>query len=234
MLVFLFNLDMLKFYGLMPETLFESLSPMPVIGVKGKYIPIDLSVANTGLSEIKTASAFETYINQYLAKNNADVALGGYNEERNLYKRSEIFNDMETAERNIHIGLDLWAKAETPVLAVLDGTVHSFNYNAGLGNYGPTIILEHKITGKTFYTLYGHLSMESIEEIEIGDTFKKGQEIATLGDASVNGDYAPHLHFQIILDMEDYFGDYPGVCSKNDLEYYLKNCPDPNLLLKLK
>jgi murein DD-endopeptidase MepM/ murein hydrolase activator NlpD len=130
--------------------------------------------------------------------------------------------------------MDLWAKAETPVLAALDGKVHSFNYNAGIGNYGPTIILEHKIHGHTLYTLYGHLAMESIEDIEIGDTYKEGQQLATLGDAAVNGDYAPHLHLQIILDIEDHFGDYPGVCTKSDLDHYLKNCPDPNLLLKLK
>jgi murein DD-endopeptidase MepM/ murein hydrolase activator NlpD len=65
-------------------------------------------------------------------------------------------------------------------------------------------------------------------------SFKKGQQIATLGDASVNGDYSPHLHFQIIKNIGDYFGDYPGVCSKTDLNFYLDNCPNPNLLLKIK
>ena len=215
------------------ETLFESLLPVKVIGLEGKYIPIDLSAENAKISDLKTASAFETYIDKHLIENKAAAAFGGYLEERNLYKRSEIFNNAE-AERNIHIGLDIWANAGTSVLAALDGNVHSFNYNTGLGNYGPTIILQHKIDDKTFYTLYGHLSVESIEDIEIGDEFKKGAAIATLGDASVNGDYAPHLHFQIILDIGDYFGDYPGVCSKDDLEYYSKNCPNPNLLLKLK
>ena len=48
-----------------------------------------------------------------------------------------------------------------------------------------------------------------------------------------NGDYPPHLHFQIILDIENFYGDYPGVCSENDLKYYSQNCPDPNLVLKL-
>ncbi|WP_415038848.1 peptidoglycan DD-metalloendopeptidase family protein [Flavobacterium sp.] len=113
------------------------------------------------------------------------------------------------------------------------GTVHSFDYNAGVGDYGPTIILEHTVEAQQFYTLYGHLSLESIEEIEIGDVYRKGQQLATLGDASVNGDYAPHLHFQIIKDIEDWFGDYPGVCSEKDVAFYLENCPDPDLLLKL-
>lgn len=200
-----------------------------------QYIPFDLSVSNLELSNIaiENAEAFEAYIKNYLLKNDAKVAFGGYNEERNLYKRSGIFNDTENEERNIHIGMDLWVKKGTGVLAALDGRVHSFDFNAGLGNYGPTIILEHKIENQTFYTLYGHLSLESIEKIEIGAVFKKGQQFATLGDASINGDYAPHLHFQIIKDIKDNIADYPGVCSKNDLKYYLENCPDPNLLLKI-
>ena len=201
-----------------------------------QYIPLDLSVSNTTLAEesIGNAVDFEKYIERYLSLSNSKVAFGGYNEERNLYKRSVIFKDEATAERNMHIGLDLWIKAGTPILAALDGKVHSFNYNDSFGDYGPTIILEHKIENHIFYTLYGHLSLESLEDLEIGAFFKKGQLIGTLGDASVNGDYSPHLHFQIIQNIANNRGDYPGVCSKKDLPFYLDNCPDPNLLLKIK
>jgi murein DD-endopeptidase MepM/ murein hydrolase activator NlpD len=221
------------------ETLLKSIQNVKVIddSINSKdYIPLDLSTFNAELSKLDLGNAleFENYIENYLATNRAHIAFGGYNEERNLYKRSTVFNDSETEERNIHIGLDLWIKAGTPVLAALDGTVHSFNYNAGLGDYGPTIILKHQIEDHTFHTLYGHLSLESITDIEIGAAFKKGQQLATLGSSAINGDYAPHLHFQIIKNIGDYFGDYPGVCSKNDLEYYLENCPDPNILLKIK
>lgn len=197
------------------------------------YQPIDLSISNTDLLALKNADDFEIYMNNYLEENKAKVAFGGYNEFRNLYKRSTIFNDIALEERNIHIGIDLWIKEETPVLSALDGTVHSFDYNVGLGNYGPTIILKHKIEGIEFYTLYGHLSIESIETLKVGTIFKAGEQIGTLGDSSVNGDYAPHLHFQIIDKIEDYRGDYPGVSSEKDLNFYLKNCPDPNLLLKI-
>jgi murein DD-endopeptidase MepM/ murein hydrolase activator NlpD len=233
-LVFLFNLDMLKFDESMSENLFDALPAIKVLQIEGKYIPLDLSVRNEEFSNLKTADEFEKHIGTYLHDNNATVAFGGYKEERNLYKRSGIFNDPDSEERNIHIGLDLWTKAGTWVLAALDGKVHSFDYNVGIGNYGPTIILEHEVNGQSFYTLYGHLTLQSIEDIEIGDLYKQGQQFAQLGDASVNGDYAPHLHFQIIMDIEDHFGDYPGVCSKSNLDHYLKNCPDPNLLLKLK
>lgn len=220
------------------KNLFSRLNHIKVIDDSipySKYTLIDLSISNIDLSKIdmENSGDFENYIENILQKNDAKVAFGGYNEERNLYQSSPLFNDEEKEERNIHIGMDLWIKAGTSILAALDGTVYGFDFNAGKGNYGPTIILKHAVENQTFYTLYGHLSVESIENLEIGTTFKKGQKMATLGDASVNGGYSPHLHFQIIKDIKDYSGDYPGVCSKNDLDYYLENCPDPNLLLKI-
>lgn len=221
------------------ETILKSIQNVKVIAdsIDSKnYISLDLSTSNVELSKLDISNSidFENYIENYLTSNQAHIAFGGYNEERNLYKRSAAFNDAETEERNIHIGLDLWIRAGTPILAAIDGTIHSFKYNVGLGDYGPTIILKHQIENHTFYTLYGHLSLESITDIEIGAVFKKGQQLATLGHSVINGDYAPHLHFQIIKNIDANFGDYPGVCSKNDLDYYLENCPDPNLLLKIR
>jgi len=200
-----------------------------------QYTPLDLSVSNENLTteSLANAAEFENYIDNYLTLNNSKVAYGGYNEERNLYKRSTIFKDLETEERNMHIGLDLWIKAGTPILAALDGTVHSFNFNAGFGDYGPTIILEHQIENHIFYTLYGHLSLDSLENIAVGNVINKGQQIGLLGNSAVNGDYSPHLHFQIIKNIGSNHGDYPGVCTKSDLDFYLDNCPDPNLLLKI-
>jgi murein DD-endopeptidase MepM/ murein hydrolase activator NlpD len=220
------------------ETILYNTSDVAVISEsisENKYIPLDLSVTNQSLEKesLSNANDFENFIERELAANQAKVAFGGYKEERYLYKRSTIFKDEETEERNMHIGLDLWIEAGTAILAALDGKVHSFNFNAGFGDYGPTIILEHHIENQTFYTLYGHLSLDSLEDLEIGAIFKKGQQIALLGDATVNGDYSPHLHFQIIENIEDNFGDYPGVCTKSDLAFYLNNCPDPNLLLKI-
>lgn len=199
------------------------------------YIPLDLSVNSVELKHYKpnTSHEYEVFITDYLEKNNAQVAFGGYLEKRNLYERSSIFNSSQAVERNIHIGLDLWVNAHTPVLAALDGVIHSYNNNNNLGDYGPTIILKHVLNKCEFYSLYGHLSLESLDLLEIGQTVKKGKQIATLGDAYVNGDYAPHLHFQIIYDLGSYQGDYPGVCSEKELNYYKNNCPDPNLLLKI-
>lgn len=202
---------------------------------KDKYTPIDFSELNQTLNtiDVSSSSKLAEFVNNHLKTHNAQVAYGGYLEVRTIYKRSEHFNKGAEEERNIHLGIDLWCDAETHIYSPLAGIVHSFKNNTNYGDYGPTIILMHNINGVEFYTLYGHLSLASIQNLNVGQLFFEGEQIASLGDASVNGNYPPHLHFQIIKDLQGYKGDYPGVCSKTDLEFYKANCPDPELLLKL-
>ncbi|NJX14622.1 peptidoglycan DD-metalloendopeptidase family protein [Tamlana crocina] len=210
----------------------------PVLGksiAKTKYAPIDLSESNPELTDedLSSTAKFTEFINNHLKTHKASVAYGGYLEQRNIYKRSRYFNAENTESRNIHLGIDLWCAAETPVYAPLDGVVHSFKNNTNFGDYGPTIILKHNINGVAFFTLYGHLSLASITNLKVGQNFKKGTIVGALGSASVNGDYPPHLHFQIIKDLQDFIGDYPGVCRKSDLTFYESNCLKPDLLLRL-
>lgn len=197
------------------------------------YCKIDLSSGNNDLKayDITDPSSCQDFIDSVLRKNRAKVAFGGYLEERNLYSNAERFS--EGAARNIHLGMDFWCKADTKVLVPLDGEVHSFKNNDDLGNYGPTIVLRHQLEQIRFYTLYGHLSLGSLRRLSVGRQFKKGETLATLGTPDINVNYAPHLHFQLIIEIEDYYGDYPGVCSSNTLDFYKKNCPDPNLLLAI-
>ncbi|WP_194768017.1 peptidoglycan DD-metalloendopeptidase family protein [Tamlana sp. I1] len=201
-----------------------------------KYVPIDLSVTNSAFSKVNLNSVeqFSAYIDNFLANHEAEVAYGGYLEVRNIYKRSSYFLEENRDARNIHLGVDFWCPESTPVLTPITGKVHSFNNNMNFGDYGPTIILQHEVGGHVFYTLYGHLSLASINSIEVDQPFNQGDKIGSLGDASVNGDYPPHLHFQIIKNIQDYKGDYPGVCSKKDLDFYSENCPNPERLLNLE
>ena len=214
-------------------------SPLQVIDSKistDRYVPIVLSDKNNDLLKFEISSSLEwkKYIKLFLEDKNATIAFGGYLEKRNIYDRSKYFKCLaENKTRNIHLGMDFWCKEGTKVLAVLDGEIHSFKNNNNYGDYGPTIILKHKIKEEVFYTLYGHLSLLSIENLKVGDFFLKGSVIGYLGNSLINGDYAPHLHFQIIKDLENNYGDYPGVSSKENIEFYSRNCPNPNLLLKL-
>jgi murein DD-endopeptidase MepM/ murein hydrolase activator NlpD len=210
----------------MPEHFFSLPETARIVGKPGSFAVIDLSSARfpDGISN----AGLHDYLTKFISESGGAVPYGGYREKRTLYDNFEAFDG-----RQWHLGIDIWAEAGTPVMAALAGKVHSFAYNAGAGNYGPTIILEHRSEGRKFYTLYGHLDVGSIEALETGQSFTAGQAIGHLGDETVNGGYLPHLHFQVIYDLEGHAGDYPGVCSQADLPRYLGNCPDPNLLLQL-
>jgi len=219
------------------KSLTSSFVPLLDAGIqKSDYIALDLSLNNKELLSVDVSSsqALDNYINTKLQEKGAKVGYGGYSERRDIYSRSVYFNqDNSAAQRNIHLGLDLWCAAGTAVLAAYPGTVHSFKDNRNHGDYGPCIVLKHEVGQTCFYTLYGHLSRRSLQDLEVGQTINAGQQIAHLGKPEENGDYAPHIHFQIIMDLENYYGDYPGVSSAKNLLHFLNNCPDPNLLLKI-
>ena len=153
--------------------------------VKGnttEFVWIDLSKNNGLLGKVNTSNTevFAKYVNQFLNLNKAKIAVGGYNEPRNIYKRSKSFNSGELEERFIHLGVDLWTNAKTPVFAPLKGKIHSFKNNLGEGNYGPTIILAHQLKGQSFYTLYGHLTSKSLEKLKVGDVIESGEAFASV------------------------------------------------------
>lgn len=187
-------------------------------------ITLDLSATNRELnpSIYANISAFCAYITSHLG---AKYGIGGYLEHRVIYEAHENFATDSADFRNIHLGVDLWAAAGTPVFAPLAGVVHSFQVNLGSGNYGPTIILYHP--AENIYSLYGHLSMDDIAEIEEGMPISAGELLCHLGHSDENGGWPPHLHFQLIRDLQGMKGDYPGVCSKRDVAFYAENCPNP-------
>ena len=135
--------------------------------------------------------------------------------------------------RRLHLGTDIWGKPNSAVMAPLNGLVHSFAFNNRFGDYGSTIILSHYLDGISFYTLYGHLSLNSIKNIQEGDRIDKGDLFAEFGIPAENGSWPPHLHFQIIVDIGEWSGDYPGVCKFSEKEKWLLNSPDPDYILQL-
>ena len=192
---------------------------------------LDLSKDNQALQQVdlNDADDFSGFINQQLAAQNAQFGWGGYREVRGLYSRSELFEEEEP--RTIHLGIDIWTEAGTPVYAPLDAVVHSFANRKVHGDYGPVIILKHELAGAVFHTLYGHLSTESLEGLAVGQHIPQGQRFASLGNYAENFHWPPHLHFQAIIDMQGMEGDYPGVCKASESGYYFENCPDPFPLL---
>lgn len=173
----------------------------------------------------------QRYIDTTLAKAGRTWGLGGYGEDRFLYEKSELFRS-SSEYRSIHLGLDIELPAGTEIYAPIDGQIHSFQNNAHFLDYGPTIILEHSVDGVVFWTLYGHLSLESLDGLLERKPIISGTRIATLGAPPVNGSWPPHLHFQLIGDLMGKKGDYPGVATPSERERYLSVCPDPEILLR--
>ena len=198
-----------------------------------KLIKLDFTAANTGLTatDISNTETFSKYIHNKLTEANAKYGIGGYNEDRVLYKRSNLFNGEE--ERTIHLGIDIWGATGTKVYVPQGGVVHSFASNNNFGDYGATIILQHQLETIIFYTLYGHLSLNDLSNLKEGKYVSRGEVIGHFGNAEENGNWPPHLHFQVIKDVRLYKGDYPGVSTINEREKYLANCPNPDLILNM-
>ena len=198
---------------------------------------LDLSADNPALGGFDPGVTpdFTAFIERQTVAAGAAYAAGGYGENRTLYAMSAVFSPQGDGSeaRTLHLGVDLWLAAGNSVHAVLPGRVHSCQDNAAFGDYGPTLILEHDIDGRRFYTLYGHLARESLAESPVGRTVQAGELIGWLGMPEVNVGWPPHLHFQIITDLLDYVGDYPGVCRPSEAARWLSRCPDPNGLLRI-
>ncbi len=162
------------------------------------------------------------------------TGVGRYDEARLLYTTPAFTagGNPFAEHRTIHLGIDLFAEAGAPVHAPLAGEVHAFNNNATPLDYGPLIILKHRTDdGHEFFTLYGHLSEQSLEGLHIGKPVAQGERIATIGSPPTNGDWTPHLHFQIITDLLDLDCDFPGVGRASQREIWRSLSPDPNLIL---
>jgi peptidoglycan LD-endopeptidase LytH len=204
-----------------------------------RLVALSLSRGNTALSSavLNNSIAFSQFIEKETVAKGAAFGMGGYLEDRAVYEQFRVFAATphqwpKPEARSVHLGVDVWGPAGTPVRAPWGGTVHSLGQHDEPGNYGGLIILQHQIDGLTFHTLYGHLSRESLcvgenHYVSIGETF------ARFGTPTENGGWPPHLHFQIVEDLEGKMGDYPGVAEPSRRAYYAANCPDPDLMLNL-
>lgn len=213
----------------------DTIQPLMTLDVTDADImKMDFTSDNQALKDIDISDlkAFTAYIETVL-DNYQKVGIGGYGEDRDIYRRSSLFKE-EDGYRCIHLGIDIWVPAGTPIYAPINAWVHSFRDNNRFGDYGATIILEHHLNDVTFYTLYGHLSRSSLSGHYNGMEILKEEHVAEVGDSNENGQWPPHLHFQLISDMLDYRGDFPGVAPPAQKEYYLNICPNPEKLVKIR
>jgi 4-aminobutyrate aminotransferase-like enzyme/Ser/Thr protein kinase RdoA (MazF antagonist) len=200
-------------------------------------LTLDLSVGSLEWSVLHgrdDSTAWTRAVFDRMRDAGATLGVGRYDEPRRWYT-SEAFRtntDGGPEWRTVHLGIDLFMPAGTPVLAPLDGTVVATRDNAGRLDYGPTILLRHQAGDAEFFTLYGHLAPDALE-LEAGRRVRRGERIAAIGAPPGNGDWAPHLHLQIITDLLGYEGTFPGVARPSERAVWCSVSPDPNLLLRL-
>jgi murein DD-endopeptidase MepM/ murein hydrolase activator NlpD len=218
------------------QTLLEYLrSPQllrsPIIATDGNATVLDLSIGSRirgqEISGLGVAE-FSELIEGIMRDADTDFAFGRYAEPRALYS-NENFASNETGEsRTIHMGLDLFCAVDTPVHAPLDGTVAVLANNDRELDYGPMVVLQHATdTGQGFYTLYGHLSLDTLAAIQQGQEVRAGEQIAKVGAPPHNGNWAPHLHLQLVLDLMSLDADFPGVAYESKKDYWLTLSPSP-------
>ncbi len=199
-------------------------------------LALDLSAANPRLDSFDPldTARFSAWVDQQITAAGAEYAAGGYGEDRALYRMSEIFAAADGSHRTVHLGIDLWTAAGTTVHSVLDGRIHSVADNAAFGDYGPTVIVEHELGGAPLHILYGHLARPTLRHVRAGQPVTAGEQIGWLGAPDENHGWPPHLHIQLITDLGQGHGDYPGVAFERDRAQALAACPDPNLLLRIR
>lgn len=212
--------------------------PAPVMETPpGSTVVLDLSVGSALLNGHDTddTAAFTHRVWTAMAEAGATVGIGRYREPRGFYL-TDIFagRPSEMPERRtVHMGIDLFDHPGTPVRAPMDGVVKSVHDNAGRLDYGPTVILEHQAPDGPFWTLYGHLERASLAGLGEGDEVRAGHAFARVGPAPENGDWPPHLHFQIMPDLLDHAHDFPGVVAPREVDVWGDFLLDPDLLLRL-
>jgi 4-aminobutyrate aminotransferase-like enzyme/Ser/Thr protein kinase RdoA (MazF antagonist) len=197
----------------------------------------DLSVASPlvdGDPEKNTEPFLTKRIREEMDAAAVNAGIGRYGEARMIYT-SPLFaagGGPTEAQRTIHIGMDVFAEAGAAVYAPISGKVFAFSNNKAPQDYGPVVILEHTTDdGESFYTLYGHLSTDTLEGLQKGKIIACGERFGRIGTADVNGGWTPHLHFQIITDLLDMGCDFPGVVRSGERSLWTLFSPDPNLVI---
>ncbi|PVW17335.1 aminotransferase class III-fold pyridoxal phosphate-dependent enzyme [Marixanthomonas spongiae] len=196
---------------------------------------VDMSIGSTWLGnkeEYSDTDITAYKLKQIEAENPESILANGYMEVRPFYTTKAFRMDGNNGPqyRTVHLGTDFWVAAKTPLHAAYDGKVVILHHNNYLKDYGPLMVLEHEFEGNPFYTLYGHLTLSSLELTKIGQEVKQGELIGYIGDASENGIWTPHLHFQVMLDLLGNTENFPGVAFPSEQQVWKSICQNPGLL----
>lgn len=162
--------------------------------------------------------------------------VGSYGEPRAVYTAPAFRTGSGPIadRRSVHLGVDIFLPAGTPVHAPSDGVVEVAEYREASLDYGGMVVLRHATeAGDPFWTLYGHLARASVRALAPGRQLLAGECFAELGDVHENGGWDPHLHFQLAMTIDGMEDDWPGVADPDDVAPWCAVCPNPAPLLNL-
>jgi 4-aminobutyrate aminotransferase-like enzyme/Ser/Thr protein kinase RdoA (MazF antagonist) len=194
------------------------------LGVRSLFLGADPRAAEPGPLAERIAGE--------LRRSGRTVGVGRYGEARAFYAAPAFGGSGDEEGRTVHLGIDLFVAPGTSVRAPLGGVVHLLANNAAPLDYGPLVVLRHEpAEGVSFFTLYGHLSDDTLPALRLGQRVGKGEAFARVGAPPTNGGWAPHVHVQVILDLLGLGADFPGVARASEWATWSALSPDPNLLL---
>lgn len=121
----------------------------------------------------------------------------------------------------LHEGVDIAPLTRDPagnplddVMAAAAGRVVHVNTEAGASNYGRYIVVEHRIEGFPFYTLYAHLASAAVT---VGQPVQQGEILGKLGFTGAGIDRKrAHLHFEIGILLSGNFESWFSARSAGD------------------
>ncbi len=212
-------------------------SPLPFDLRRAGRIVVSLADGAPGMHVAGDPVAYWDWMQREMAAHDAVVAIGRYGEDRNVYAGDQFTTDAPET-RSVHTGIDLFVADGTPVHSMLPGTVETVVDNDLPFDYGPTVIVRHDAgEAGPFWVLYGHLSRRTLSTVRPGQRVEAGEVIAFVGDHTVNGGWAPHVHIQIMTDLmadpdvgPD--GNFEGAGEPSRMSVWRQIVPDADLLLR--
>ncbi len=149
-----------------------------------------------------------------------------YLEDRSLRLR---WTHLIDEGRIYHLGIDIIAPANTPILSPLDGEVIESTIEPWKANYGGYTIIRYTVWDENLYVLYGHLDPTSLAPVW---GIKMGRAVWNIWSPEVNGDWTTHLHMQALTEawLKDWKSKW--YCSLADIPTIRNYCPDPSFLLR--
>ncbi len=198
----------------------------------GPVVAPDLSPERLGILEATLPGADIAERLRALAPR---IPIGLYGEDRAIYDGPNFATAPGEESRRIHIGIDIFLPAGEAVFAAYPGHVEGIADDRVKAGFGGLVVLRHETDeGHSFWTLYGHLSPASLAALAPGQSVAKGEVIGRLGTPAENGEWPPHLHFQLMTHLLGWRAiEILGVVWQSQWEVWSEICPNPNLVLGL-